>query len=73
MAFTSPGGCMSAKREANIRDAGDLQPGKPWWKSIRLKTLLLVLLMVTPLVLMGIAGTLYYQGVIRQNIDTDIA
>ena len=52
-------------------DAGELQPGKPWWKSIKLKTLLLVFLMVTPLVLLGIAGTLYYQGVIRQNIRYD--
>jgi len=63
---------MSRKREEDIRDTGDLQPGKPWRKSIRLKTVLLVLLMVTPLVLMGIAGTLYYQGVIRQNIDNNI-
>jgi hypothetical protein len=62
---------MSAERDGAIRDAGDVLSGKSWWKSIRLKTLLLVLLMVTPLILIGIAGTLYYQGVVRQNINDD--
>ncbi len=57
---------MSAKSGAR-----GIQPGKPLWKSIKLKTLLLVLLMVSLLVLLGIAGTLYYQGVIRQNIHDD--
>ena len=52
-------------------NAEGVQPGKPLWKSIKLKTLLLVLLMVSPLVLLGIAGTLYYHEVIRQNINSD--
>lgn len=53
-------------------EAGSVQPGKPWWKSIKLKTLFLVLLMVTPLVLLGIAGTFYYQGIIRENLHVDL-
>ncbi len=40
-------------------------------RSVRLKIILLVILLVIPLVLMGIAGTLYYQGVITQNINDD--
>lgn len=39
--------------------------------TVRLKIIFLVLLLVVPLILLGIAGTLYYQGVIRQNIDND--
>ena len=36
--------------------------------SIRLKVILLVIAMAVPIVLSGIAGTLYYQSVIKQNI-----
>lgn len=37
--------------------------------SIRLKIILLVLLMALPIVLMGAAGSLYYQDVIKKNIQ----
>ncbi len=37
--------------------------------SIRLKVILLVLAMAIPIVLLGIAGTLYYQSVLKQNIQ----
>ncbi len=39
--------------------------------SIRLKVLLLVIAMVVPIVLLGIAGTLYYQSILKQNIQGD--
>lgn len=38
---------------------------------VRMKIIFLVLLFLIPLVLLGIAGTIYYQGVIRQNIYND--
>ena len=37
--------------------------------SIRLKVILLVLAMAVPIVLLGIAGTLYYQSILKQNIQ----
>ncbi len=42
--------------------------GKSWWRSVRVKIIILILVMVIPLILLGIAGTLYYQGVLTQNI-----
>jgi PAS domain S-box-containing protein len=39
--------------------------------SIKLKVILLVLLMTLPIILLGVAGTLYYQGIIKQNIWED--
>ncbi|BAI61423.1 putative histidine kinase [Methanocella paludicola SANAE] len=40
----------------------------PWLHSIRLRTFIIILMMVLPIVLMGVAGTLYFQGVVKQNI-----
>ena len=37
--------------------------------SIRLRVILLVLAMAVPIVLLGIAGTLYYQSILKQNIQ----
>lgn len=39
--------------------------------SIRLKVILLVVAMAIPIVLLGIAGTLYYQSILKQNIQAD--
>lgn len=42
-----------------------------WWRSIRVKAILIILIMVVPLVLVGAMSILYYQGVVRQNISND--
>lgn len=65
---------MGAKLEAAKETKAKNSNGRPrsvGSHSVRLKVILLVLLLVIPLVLLGVAGTLYYQGVIRQSINDD--
>ncbi len=59
---------MVEKQAVVKKDNGGILPVKFWWRSVRLKIIILILVMVIPLVLLGIAGTLYYQGVLTQNI-----
>ena len=61
---------MSTKPEAAIPDMdGSLR--RSFWRSIRFKTVLLVLLMVILIVVLGVVGTVYYQSIIKQKIDDD--
>ncbi|WP_052309945.1 PAS domain S-box protein [Methanocella arvoryzae] len=47
----------------------DHSTAKRWWQSIRVEIVLLVLLMTLPTILLGVAGTLYYQGILKQDIE----
>ena len=59
---------MSIKPGAAIPDMdGSLR--RSFWRSIRSKMVLFVLLMVLLIVVLGVVGTVYYQNVIKQNID----
>ena len=61
---------MSIKPGAAIPDM-DGSSRRSFWRSIRSKMVLFVLLMVLLIVVLGVVGTVYYQNVIKQNIDSD--